>query len=181
MVKLFIEMSLNENIKGIESRTLRKLKDHRSLINYNFRKKRKNDDLFLELLSSNSIEDKQLKISTYDNKNNDVVQNVTYFLSISKDNENLVREYFFAEGGILLIDIHPNDKSPIKIIFKPAATPPESAVSISTVISALSVNAVVPITTGVAALTVSVSVVATGPKPSSSGIPLVAVVAANIE
>tara|TARA_B100000579_G_scaffold74500_1_gene57367 strand:- start:11960 stop:14476 length:2517 start_codon:yes stop_codon:yes gene_type:complete len=54
MVKLFIEMSLNENIKGIESRTLRKLKDYRSLINYNFRKKRKNDDLFLELLSSNS-------------------------------------------------------------------------------------------------------------------------------
>ena len=46
----------------------------------------------VELLSSNSIEGKQLKISTYDNKNNDVVQNVTYFLSISKDNENLVRE-----------------------------------------------------------------------------------------
>ena len=54
MIKLFIEMSLNENIKSIEIRTLRKLKANRSLINYNFRRKRKNDDLFLELLSSNS-------------------------------------------------------------------------------------------------------------------------------
>ena len=54
MIKLFIEMSLNENIKSIENRTLRKLKANRSLINYSFRRKRKNDDLFLELLSSNS-------------------------------------------------------------------------------------------------------------------------------
>ena len=54
MIKLFIEMSLNENIKSIENKTLRKLKANRSLINYSFRKKRKNDDLFLELLSSNS-------------------------------------------------------------------------------------------------------------------------------
>ena len=54
MIKLFIEMSLNENINSIENRTLRKLKANRSLINYSFRRKRKNDDLFLELLSSNS-------------------------------------------------------------------------------------------------------------------------------
>ena len=54
MIKLFIEMSLNENVNSIENRTLRKLKANRSLINYSFRRKRKNDDLFLELLSSNS-------------------------------------------------------------------------------------------------------------------------------
>ena len=45
-----------------------------------------------------------------------MIQNVTYFLSVSKDNENLLGEYFFAEDGILIIDIQPNNDSIIKVI-----------------------------------------------------------------
>ena len=45
-----------------------------------------------------------------------MIQNVTYFLSVSKNNENLLREYFFAEDGILIIDIQPNNDSIIKVI-----------------------------------------------------------------
>ena len=70
----------------------------------------------LELIPSNLSNDKKLKISTYDNTNNEYIQNVTYFLSISENNENLLREYFFAHDGILIIDVQPNDDAIIKII-----------------------------------------------------------------
>ena len=70
----------------------------------------------LELLSSNGIANEKIKISTYDNTNNEYIQNVTYFLSISKNNENLLREYFFVQDDILIIDIQPSDNSIIKII-----------------------------------------------------------------
>ena len=70
----------------------------------------------LELLSSNELDNKKIKISTYDNTNNEYIQNVTYFLSISKNNENLLREYFFAQDGVLIIDVQPNDDNIIKII-----------------------------------------------------------------
>ncbi len=70
----------------------------------------------LELLPSTEMDNKKIKINTYDNTNNEYVQNVTYFLSISKNNENLLREYFFAQDGVLIIDIQPNDDKIIKII-----------------------------------------------------------------
>ena len=70
----------------------------------------------LELLSSNKFENKKIQIITYDNTSNEVIQNVTYFLSVSKDSENLLREYFFAEDGILIIDIQPNNVSLIRVI-----------------------------------------------------------------
>jgi len=70
----------------------------------------------LELLPSTELDNKKLKINTYDNTNNEYVQNVTYFLSISKNNENLLREYFFAQDGVLIIDVQPNDDNIIKII-----------------------------------------------------------------
>jgi hypothetical protein len=70
----------------------------------------------LELLSSNELDNKKIKISTYDNTNNEYTQNVTYFLSISKNNENLLREYFFAQDGILLIDVQSNDEVIMEII-----------------------------------------------------------------
>ena len=41
----------------------------------------------LELLPSTELDNKKIKISTYDNTHNEYVQNVTYFLSISKNNE----------------------------------------------------------------------------------------------
>ena len=70
----------------------------------------------VELLSSNELENKKLQIITHDNTSAEVIQNVTYFLSISKDDENLLREYFFAEDGILIMDIQPNNDPLIKVI-----------------------------------------------------------------
>ena len=70
----------------------------------------------VELLSSNESKNKKIQIITHDNTNNEVIQNVTYFISISKDNENLLREYFFTEDGILSIDVQPNYEPLIKVI-----------------------------------------------------------------
>jgi len=70
----------------------------------------------VELLPTNELMNKKLRIITHDKTNNEIIQNVTYFLSISKDNENLLREYFFAEDGILSIEIQPNNNSLIKVI-----------------------------------------------------------------
>ena len=70
----------------------------------------------VELLPTNELMNKKLRIITHDKTNNEIIQNVTYFLSISKDNENLLREYFFTEDGILSIDIQPNNNSLIKVI-----------------------------------------------------------------
>jgi hypothetical protein len=70
----------------------------------------------LELLPSTDLDNKKIKISTYDNTSEKDIQNVTYFLSISKNNENLLNKYFFAEDGILIIDIQPNNDTLIKVI-----------------------------------------------------------------
>jgi hypothetical protein len=70
----------------------------------------------VELFSSTESKNKTLKIIAYDNTNDEIIQNVTYFLSISKDNENLLRKYFFAEDGILLIDVQPKNDPLINII-----------------------------------------------------------------
>ena len=50
----------------------------------------------LEILPSTDLDREKIKISTYDNTNNEYVQNVTYFLSISDTNENLLTEHFFC-------------------------------------------------------------------------------------
>ena len=70
----------------------------------------------VELLPTDEVMDKELRIITHDNTNNEIVQNVTYFISISKDNDNLLRQYFFAEDGVLSIDIQPNDDPRINVI-----------------------------------------------------------------
>ena len=69
----------------------------------------------VELLSSNESENKKVKISTYDNTNKDDVLNVTYFLAISKNNENLLREYFFAKDGILILDVFSEDSNQVQV------------------------------------------------------------------
>ena len=69
----------------------------------------------VELLPSNESENKKIKISTYDNTNKDDVLNVTYFLAISKNNENLLREYFFAKDGILIFDVFPEDSNQVQV------------------------------------------------------------------
>ena len=69
-----------------------------------------------ELLPADEVVNKELRIITHDNTNNEIVQNVTYFISISKDNDNLLRQYFFAEDGVLSIDIQPNNDPRINVI-----------------------------------------------------------------
>ena len=69
----------------------------------------------VELLPSNESENKKVKISTYDNTNKDNVLNVTYFLAISKNNENLLREYFFAKDGILILDVFSEDSNQVQV------------------------------------------------------------------
>ena len=69
----------------------------------------------VELLPSNESENKKVKIRTYDNVNKGDVLNVTYFLAISKNNENLLREYFFAKDGILIFDVFPDDSDQVQV------------------------------------------------------------------
>jgi lysophospholipase L1-like esterase len=71
--------------------------------------------VIVELLPSNESENKRVKISTYDNANKEDVLNVTYFLTISKNNENLLREYFFAKNGILIFDVIPEDSNQVQV------------------------------------------------------------------
>jgi len=70
----------------------------------------------VELLPLNKSENKKVKISTYDDTNKENILNVTYFLGISKDNENLLREYFFAKDGILIFDIFSGDSNQVQVI-----------------------------------------------------------------
>ena len=69
----------------------------------------------VELQSSNKSEKNKVKISTYDNTNKEDVLNVTYFLAISKNNENLLREYFFAKDGILILDVFSEDSNQVQV------------------------------------------------------------------
>ena len=61
MLDLFIKLSENPNIDGIGSETLRALKKDRSLINADFRSKKKNINLFLKLLKSRRLVVTQLE------------------------------------------------------------------------------------------------------------------------
>ena len=70
----------------------------------------------VELLPSNESNNKKVKISTYDSTNKEDIKNVTYFLAISKNNENLLREYFFAKDGILIFDVFPKDSNQVQIL-----------------------------------------------------------------
>ncbi len=66
-----------------------------------------------EFLESDS---KTIKIFTYDNTNEIELKNVTYFLSIFKNDENLLREYFYVENEFLTIKINSIDSESIKIL-----------------------------------------------------------------
>jgi lysophospholipase L1-like esterase len=69
----------------------------------------------VELLLSIDSENRKVKISTYDNTNKEDVLNVTYFLAISKNNENLLREYFFAKDGILIFNVFSEDSNQVQV------------------------------------------------------------------
>tara|TARA_Y100001936_G_C16044341_1_gene653680 strand:+ start:242 stop:1765 length:1524 start_codon:yes stop_codon:yes gene_type:complete len=69
----------------------------------------------VQMLPSNEFDTERVKITTYDNTNKIDIENVTYFISISKDNENKVREYFFAKDGILIFDVFSNDSEQVQV------------------------------------------------------------------
>jgi len=94
--------SIFETEKGIQ-KTSSLLYDDREIV------------VTVELLPSNESENKKVKISSYDNTNKEDVLNVTYFLAISKKNENLLREYFFAKDGILIFDVFPEDSNQVQV------------------------------------------------------------------
>ena len=94
--------SIFETEKGVQ-KTSSLLYDDREII------------VTVKLLPSNESENKKIKISTYDNTNKDDVLNVTYFLAISKNNENLLREYFFAKDGTLILDVFSEDSDQVQV------------------------------------------------------------------
>ena len=97
------EFSTFETVKDIK-KTSSSFYDDREII------------VIVELLTSNESNNKKIKISTYDDTNKEGIQNVTYFLAISKNNENLLREYFFAKDGILTLDVFPDDSNQVQIL-----------------------------------------------------------------
>ena len=60
-------------------------------------------------------DNKKIKISTFDKNTQVEVLNVTYFLGLYKDEENLFREYFFSQDGQLVLDIELTTSDEIKI------------------------------------------------------------------
>ena len=97
------EFNIFENEKGFENIPSLSYEGREIIVN-------------LEILPSTDRDREKIKISTYDNTNNEYVQNVTYFLSISDTNENLLNEYFFADDGILIMNFQPNDDPRINVI-----------------------------------------------------------------
>jgi len=97
------EFNIFENEKGFENISSLSYEGREIIVN-------------LEILPSTDRDKEKIKISTYDNTNNEYVQNVTYFLSISDTNENLLNEYFFADDGILIMNFQPNDDPRINVI-----------------------------------------------------------------
>ena len=71
----------------------------------------------VELLPADftNSDNKKIKISTFDKNTKDEVLNITYFLGLYKDEENLFREYFFSQDGQLVLDIEPSTSDEIKI------------------------------------------------------------------
>ena len=74
--------------------------------------------VIIELLPPNFIEseNKKIKIYSFDKTNNKKIQNVTYFLSISDNSENLLREYFFVEDELLILKVKTNNSKLVEII-----------------------------------------------------------------
>ena len=74
--------------------------------------------IFIELLPSNFLEsdNKIIKIFAYDNTNEIELENVTYFLSIFKNDENLLREYLYVQNKFLTIEINSVDSESIKVL-----------------------------------------------------------------
>ncbi len=71
----------------------------------------------LELTSSDfSVADvKKIRINVFDDTNGKNAENTTLFITISNNNEDLLRKYFFSKDGDLLINIQPNNDLEVQI------------------------------------------------------------------
>ena len=97
------EFNIFENEKNFDSLTTSTYNGREIVVN-------------LELLPSTELNNEKIKISTYDKTNEKNIQNVTYFISISKNNEYLLNEHFFAQDSVLVMDVQPNNNAIVKII-----------------------------------------------------------------
>ena len=97
------EFNIFENEKNFDSLTTSTYNGREIVVN-------------LELLPSTELNNEKIKISTYDKTNEKNIQNVTYFISISKNNEYLLNEHFFAQDGVLVMGVQPNNNAIVKII-----------------------------------------------------------------
>ncbi len=112
-----VATSLNNNIFSIISKnnqsytTNEDIILNKSSLNFNDREITVSVELFLD-----DADERRIKVVTKDNSINEIIENVTYFLSISHNNESLLREYFFAENGILVLDVLSDDAPEVRVI-----------------------------------------------------------------
>ena len=71
----------------------------------------------VELLPTDftNSDNKKIKISTFDKTTKDEVLNVTYLITLSNDDKNLFREYFFSQDGQLVLNVEPSSIDEIKV------------------------------------------------------------------
>jgi len=62
----------------------------------------------------NNNNDKIIEISTIDKNTEQRLENITYFIKISKNEQDILREYFFSEDETLVINISPNQNTVIE-------------------------------------------------------------------
>ena len=65
--------------------------------------------------TDNEPDNKKIEIKTIDKNRNKYLENSTYFIKISKDDNDILREHFFSEDESLIINILSNNDSKINI------------------------------------------------------------------
>jgi len=61
------------------------------------------------------IDEKQIRISATDSQTNESINNVTYLIGLFHDNKMILRDYFFASNGNLVINVIPTNSDEIEI------------------------------------------------------------------
>ncbi len=74
-----------------------------------------NISILIEITNENNSENKLLEIKTLDKSNNSSIQNVTYFIKILNNGNNILSDYFFSSEEQLPILIKSNEKEVVEI------------------------------------------------------------------
>ena len=77
-----------------------------------------NDDeisIMVEILGKDENNRTKLKIVTKNNTNDSIIENVTYFLNILKNDEIIISDFFFVEGDTFLLNVYQNDSNFVEI------------------------------------------------------------------